>query len=71
MCVCVCVCLKIQIIHRRLFFICKYYKKDTISQAELMETHSQLLNKEVSISVFGRHNTGKSTLLNALAGGRY
>lgn len=35
---------------------------------ELDETYKRLKRKEVLITVSGRHNSGKSTLLNALLG---
>lgn len=37
-------------------------------QEKIQETRKQLKRKEVIVSVFGRHNCGKSTLLNALLG---
>ena len=40
-------------------------------QEKIQETRKQLKRKEVIVSVFGRHNCGKSTLLNALLGNRY
>ena len=33
---------------------------------ELDETHKQFKEKQILISVFGRQNTGKSTLLNSV-----
>lgn len=42
-----------------------------VKQAEVQEKRDQLNRKEVIISVFGRHNCGKSTLLNALLKNKY
>ena len=38
---------------------------------EIAATRQQLQNKEILISAFGRHNAGKSTLLNALLHDEY
>ena len=40
-------------------------------KSEVHEKRRQLKRKEIIISAFGRHNCGKSTLLNTLLGNRY
>ena len=37
-------------------------------EAQVKETHKQLMEKEVLITMLGRQNSGKSTLLNACIG---
>ena len=37
----------------------------------MKEIRKQLMNREIVICVFGRHNCGKSTLLNAMLANRY
>ena len=37
----------------------------------MKEIRKQLMNREIIICVFGRHNCGKSTLLNAMLANRY
>ena len=42
------------------------YSLDCVTKPELDETRHQLDEREVLISVSGRHNVGKSTILNAI-----
>ena len=39
-----------------------------IDESELHEVREQLEEKKILISIFGHHNSGKSTLLNAMLG---
>lgn len=58
-------------IHHRLNLIVDYYGDGVISKSDLSDTYQLFLQKEVLISVFGLHNCGKSTLINALIGENY
>ena len=39
-----------------------------VEESELHEVREQLEEKKILISIFGHHNSGKSTLLNAMLG---
>ena len=39
-----------------------------VSDEELLQTQQQLEERKILISMFGRFNSGKSTLLNAILG---
>ena len=41
-----------------------------VDKPEVLEKRKQLKRREVVISAFGRHNCGKSTILNTLLGNR-
>lgn len=48
------------------------YKDLQLSDEQAMSiTHEQFVQRSIVISLFGAHNSGKSTLLNALLGGKW